>query len=329
MYAARVNIFQLSPCARQGRWLSGQEICHGLDGAQQRFPHPETFGTGGLCQFGTEGMGDAPDKRDGQVGAAVWRDVATEKQAEAIRNVITEFLNGVAKHSGIRLSARKAPDGTVPQEGLILALMRLRMGEELRQGMTEDLEKLKDGLVEGGERIEIRNGLHWLVAPKDSKERTVKAVKDLEGFIAGDLCQDAIRRVREYRELSEVTPEQALEDFQKHGGDYYALMEAHGGSTLEKPLIYSSIPAQLAEAIDGMEIDLRCFKGNLRSYQLFGAKYVLFERRVLLGDEMGLGKTVQAVAAMCDIYFGVLTSDMAATASTLARASSRCPRRWR
>ena len=225
-----------------------------------------------------------------------------EKQAEAIRNVITEFLNGVAKHSGIRLSARKAPDGTVPQEGLILALMRLRMGEELRQGMTEDLEKLKDGLVEGGERIEIRNGLHWLVAPKDSKERTVKAVKDLEGFIAGDLCQDTIRRVREYRELSEVTPEEALEDFQKHGADYYALMEAHGGSTLEKPLIYSSIPAQLAEAIDGMEIDLRCFKGNLRSYQLFGAKYVLFERRVLLGDEMGLGKTVQAVAAMCDVY---------------------------
>lgn len=37
---------------------------------------------------------------------------------------------------------------------------------------------------------------------------------------------------------------------------------------------------------------------ELRNYQVFGGKYLLKQRRVLLGDEMGLGKTIQALAAI-------------------------------
>ena len=58
---------------------------------------------------------------------------------------------------------------------------------------------------------------------------------------------------------------------------------------------------QLAAEIDALPLDLSAFNGHLRSYQAFGAKYVLSQRRVLLGDEMGLGKTVQAVAVMAHL----------------------------
>jgi SNF2 family DNA or RNA helicase len=37
---------------------------------------------------------------------------------------------------------------------------------------------------------------------------------------------------------------------------------------------------------------------TLRSYQEFGTKYIVHQKRSLLGDEMGLGKTIQAIAAM-------------------------------
>jgi SNF2 family DNA or RNA helicase len=43
---------------------------------------------------------------------------------------------------------------------------------------------------------------------------------------------------------------------------------------------------------------LKFLKATLRSYQTFGAKYIVHQKRSLLGDEMGLGKTVQAIAAM-------------------------------
>ncbi|MCQ9351794.1 DEAD/DEAH box helicase [Corynebacterium sp. 153RC1] len=43
----------------------------------------------------------------------------------------------------------------------------------------------------------------------------------------------------------------------------------------------------------------------LRGYQLFGAKFSVVQRRVLLGDEMGLGKTLQAIAAAAHVSAGL------------------------
>ena len=94
----------------------------------------------------------------------------------------------------------------------------------------------------------------------------------------------------------------ALEDFKKNGASYYALIEKLTGTGKERELIYSSIPAQLAEEIDAFDLDTSGFQGDLRAYQGFGARYILTLERVLLGDEMGLGKTIQAIAAMAHLY---------------------------
>ena len=47
---------------------------------------------------------------------------------------------------------------------------------------------------------------------------------------------------------------------------------------------------------------MRSLRLHLRGYQLFGAKYLIAQRRCVLGDEMGLGKTVQAMAAMTHLH---------------------------
>ena len=55
---------------------------------------------------------------------------------------------------------------------------------------------------------------------------------------------------------------------------------------------------ELINEIQSLQPDFTELKCTLRSYQEFGAKYVLNQGYVLLGDEMGLGKTVQAIAVM-------------------------------
>lgn len=225
-----------------------------------------------------------------------------DKQVEAIRNVITEFVNHMAQHVTIRLSAEPNEKGEVENEALLLVIARLRRGDTLREEAGKIGEELKTFVADVQARIEIRNGVHWLFSGKQAKEKTLQAANDLLEFQFSPFGEKANHYVKEYRDILKMGREEALEDFRQNGADYYALLEKCGGSVLEKPLVYSSIPAQLATAIDEIEIDLSCFKGHLRSYQLFGAKYILFERRVLLGDEMGLGKTVQAVAAMCDVH---------------------------
>lgn len=225
-----------------------------------------------------------------------------EKQAESIRNLIAEFINGMAKHVHLQFSLEKNEDGVIPNAEMLLTLAKLRNGDLLRRLAEELSPELEEKLKWAKMDIEIQNPVRWFFASKDAKERTAKAISDLESFLDGETCQKAREVVRDYQVIRNWTINDALEDFQNASADYYAILEQYGGAAKENPLIYSSIPAQLAQAIDESPIDLSQFKGNLRSYQLFGAKYVLFERRVLLGDEMGLGKTVQAIAAMCDVY---------------------------
>lgn len=227
-----------------------------------------------------------------------------EKQAEAIRSVITEFVNSMAKHVHVRFSLEKTAEGEIPNAELLMAISRLRKGNHVRSMVKEAGERFRQGVTSVLPGIEIKNGFHWFFAAKDSKERTAKAAQDLERLLGGGDCDEVRSWANAYHEIHGMTLENCLRDFEESSADYYALLETYGGSARENALIYSSIPAQLAAAIDESPIELSCFKGNLRSYQLFGAKYVLFERRVLLGDEMGLGKTVQAIAAMCDVYAG-------------------------
>ena len=55
----------------------------------------------------------------------------------------------------------------------------------------------------------------------------------------------------------------------------------------------------LVSKIEQTPLDLALMKATLRSYQVFGAKFAVGQKRVIIGDEMGLGKTLQAIAAIC------------------------------
>ncbi|MEV4320301.1 SNF2-related protein [Actinocrispum sp. NPDC049592] len=50
--------------------------------------------------------------------------------------------------------------------------------------------------------------------------------------------------------------------------------------------------------------DTSLLKVSLRGYQVFGAKFALARKRVIIGDEMGLGKTIEAIAVMASLAVG-------------------------
>ena len=63
-----------------------------------------------------------------------------------------------------------------------------------------------------------------------------------------------------------------------------------------------SLPGELVEQVEQFTPDLQYLKATLRPYQLFACKYILCQKRVLLGDEMGLGKTIEAIGAMAALW---------------------------
>ena len=62
------------------------------------------------------------------------------------------------------------------------------------------------------------------------------------------------------------------------------------------------IPDEIAEKVERFALDQNGLKVTLRPYQVFGAKFILVQKRSLLGDEMGLGKTIEAMAAANHVW---------------------------
>jgi hypothetical protein len=94
------------------------------------------------------------------------------------------------------------------------------------------------------------------------------------------------------------------EDFRDHPGEYYTVIEALAGGPRRSARSYGAIPDGLAAAIAAQPLDLSLFRSTLLPFQAFGARFALFQGRVVLGDESGLGKAAQCIAVMAHLAAG-------------------------
>ena len=181
---------------------------------------------------------------------------------------------------------------------LITLLARSREAALVRRDAEPLREEFHTQVEAGIQAVEIRNRFRWIFSGRQKKERTLLAVGSLLELDRSPLCRRVRHLLSLYNNAVKISEKEAVADFEKNSAPYYAWLEARGGISAPQKMIYSSIPAQLAARIDAAPLDLAAFKGNLRAYQAFGTRYILTQKRVLLGDEMGLGKTIQAIAAM-------------------------------
>ncbi|WP_029231779.1 DEAD/DEAH box helicase [Butyrivibrio sp. VCB2006] len=224
-----------------------------------------------------------------------------EKQTEAIRNVITEFANSLASRVTIRLDADPQAENPEDNAALITEIANYLNSEKVRKEALEAAQNLDVYALKIKDSGIIRNGVHWIFSSATTKQKTVAMADDIYEFCNSAFFNKMLHTIDLYQEASHTSQSVALESFNTNSADFYALLESLGNATGNKPFVYDSIPAQLAEEINETQLNLDEFCGTLRAYQAFGAKYILHQNKVLLGDEMGLGKTIQAIAAMSHI----------------------------
>ena len=249
---------------------------------------------------------DAGYENLGQIAAATDVELQAvegigEKQIEAIRNIVTEFANSLSARVTIRLDASD-PDKTSDNIALITELTNYINSEKIRRDALEAAKNLGDFATRVAESGMIRNGFRWFFSSAASKQNTLAIEEELHAFCGSAFFDRLMRLIDAYQAASHTSEEAAVEQFRANGAEYYAILENLGSAAGNRAFIYDSIPAQLAEEISATEVDLSGFSGTLRAYQLFGAKYILHQKKVLLGDEMGLGKTIQAIAVMSHLH---------------------------
>ncbi len=222
-----------------------------------------------------------------------------EKQTAAIRAAIAVCRRQIAEKKTIRLSV---DDMSGENTRLLLSLAVVRLEKPVIADAAQVQQDFHHQTQSILPEIVIRNSFRWLFSRRETKNRTVAAIEALTQFAASPLYERACTLYDRYLEGENLSREDAKKDFEQHSAEYYILLEHILGRESGPGTSTDYLPADLAAQIDALRIEKEDFLGDLRAYQEFGVKYILHQKRVLLGDDMGLGKTVQAIAAMAHLY---------------------------
>lgn len=237
---------------------------------------------------------------------------------EGIGPTSLERLVSAASALRARLAERPPPAPPAeledPRE---LALGRAALGALIaRETLDAPLASAREELAaiepEVAQALAAAGAWRWALGGAGRRARALAALERAEQrarqFAGGDptaLLLAARERLAERR--------RALEDdgrvrslYAERLADVAALVEralAARGQALPPPLerTRGDLPEAVARRIEAFELAAGDVDVTLRGYQEFGAKYLLVQRRAVLGDEMGLGKTIQALAAMAHL----------------------------
>ena len=148
----------------------------------------------------------------------------------------------------------------------------------------------------------ITNRFRWFFSSSAEKEKLRMSYAFLKSMAQGELKEITARLDDLLNKLTGSTEKDILRDFEEHASEYYALLEKYADRELTgEDVGENDLESDLIREINTVQLDESLLNVTLRHYQNFGVKYILHQKKVLLGDEMGLGKTIQALAVMADL----------------------------
>lgn len=229
----------------------------------------------------------------------------SEMRIEALEGIgeqgaakIHSLAQGIVENTRKKLSVRINVDSpTDADDSLIRALYQLILHDAQRVEM-EKLYKQnhKDATKEFARVQKACGGMSWFFASKKEREESLAAVESLALRLSGEYGDKT--RFEKYNAIITADITECRAHFRENSAQYYAALEKYCKHLDTSEPQKAGLPEELVREIEAQEVDLSGLNATLRSYQLFGVKYAVHQKRTLLGDEMGLGKTIQAISAM-------------------------------
>ncbi len=216
-----------------------------------------------------------------------------KQTAEKIYKLSREIEEDVRSTTKVRIQLDKK---TPSNENIIRSLYVI-----LRGPYTEALKLYKenhDRIVKLCEEAKILSS-SWssFFASSAKRDAAEQAALQIKLMLESPYAAEAVRLCEKNLAFAMPAPKDYRKDFEENSATYYAALEKIDPRT-SFDNTSTLLPAELVKEINAVALDLSLLKATLRSYQEFGTKYIVHQKRVLLGDEMGLGKTMQAIAAM-------------------------------
>lgn len=196
------------------------------------------------------------------------------------------------------------PELSSPQEeDLVRSLDELDKLNRDLQPIEPEVSKLLPILDEVHQYSAVTSRrVRWWFHHREGKEKAAAAI-DLAlysiGLPGGALAISAVDAAITRLKKPKPTTSSVREMFEGRSGDFYALLEEVQDRPQNKSQL-AHFSQALIDQIENTEFDSSRIKATMRKYQVFGTKFALTQKRVILGDEMGLGKTMQALGVLSE-----------------------------
>lgn len=220
----------------------------------------------------------------------------SELSARSLKRAAADYADEVGKTSKFRISA----DNKTPE---VTALLRQVYQYKSNRQIIDSLAKLHQADSKIDKDIDnlqtVGNGSTWLFYDDSVRSIIQHSYNDLGAAVYGDYGHTA----ENLTGLKEVfaSDDSVWTDFQKDPVPYFNIIEETCPGLLGNGDSRYGLPEDLAKEIQDEAFFPDGLTCTLRRYQEWGVKYILHQKKVLLGDEMGLGKTIQAIATMVSL----------------------------
>ena len=211
---------------------------------------------------------------------------------------IYKLTKKIAENTGKKLSMRINIDNPSPADDMLLRALYVLINHAPQRDLYKSLydNNHYDIQNEVSFANKASSGLSWFFTPKSVKNQALYAVDSLRERLQGVFGDEKI--FYPYYQVLDADYSVYRAFFSENSAECYSALEKHCKYLNTSGIEKTGLSAELLEKIEAYPLDLKYMKATLRSYQTFGVKYAVHQKRTLLGDEMGLGKTIQALAAM-------------------------------
>lgn len=219
----------------------------------------------------------------------------SQETAIAIKKIVAFVKSKITQETKIKLSAdNKNEYSTALVTNIFSYKYNLSAVKECRKFYSKYYNQIR---ITAESTLPMTSNFKWFFTSKAQKTNALNAYNKLKNALETEpfiYVQEVIQNNLQ----NDFTAKDIWEDFEKNSIDYFTILEEIVPGLIGSNDTFQGLPEELAEQVKNLDIDLNGLKCTLRKYQEWGVKYILHQKRVLLGDEMGLGKTIQAIATM-------------------------------
>lgn len=220
----------------------------------------------------------------------------SEESARQIYAIAINYFNRAKNETKLKLNLDNISKNK-NQSQLIDLLVKLTLLKDIIKSNTDIINDYKVRALL--DKLKARTGFfRWLFTSRQKKLEAQESYGVLSGILKSEYGTRAYKAIDDVDNIDRISQSDAIHIFESNPIYTINTLEEIAPNVISNGDTTYGLPDDVIDEVNEVELNVDGLKCSLRRYQVLGVKYILHQKKVLLGDEMGLGKTIQAIATM-------------------------------